>query len=220
MPKSRYSEPSFTTCVPFFRFCVEGKDTYNVLQPALKESGVLSIANDSPMTSNDVMFYGGGDMMLASCVYGLGGVFQGHAANCPWCTVQQRHMGKVFDTSKMRRNVITMTHAAHRPYRNRFPFQCPYCSKRFFSAADLETDTSPKDKNAYRLAHRGQVHGQPPLLDIDPVHWIPCTLHMTLALSRLLWKLSVPPSSPTQKIRNFICCNCNDTNTVFVTCDI
>lgn len=62
---------------------------------------------------------------------------------------------------------------------------------RSWQSQDVDTERHPSDDNKYRREHAGVTWHQAPLLHIEPVDHVLCTLHLLLSVTKSFWRLCI-----------------------------
>lgn len=130
-------------------------------------------------------------MSIAS-ILALAGKYASMGQNCNCCEIESVTLLK--DVDCVQRTLARIYHQAHiSPPNSTNPFACPSCGKRFNDADDVLSDQAPGDRTKYTKAHAGVSWKVPPLLDIEPISFIVCCLHLLLSLTKLLFKTLILP---------------------------
>ena len=146
-----------------------------------------------------------GDMKTSSNILGFGGRFGCEGYNCLQCKV---HSSDLWDTTpselRSKEELWWYAHVAYPHAEQQYPFVCPACGKRFNNESDVNSDPAPADDSIYRKEHYSQGHKQPPLLDIDPCNYYVCSLHLLLAVTKLIFHLGIRMKVMTQNQANAV----------------
>lgn len=131
-------------------------------------------------------------MVFSACVQGRDNGFGREGFNCNVCEVNSRDLHVL--TASRERTLARQYQLSHSfDPTNPLPFQCPGCSKKFTSEADVITETAPVNQREFADEHFGQGWHRPPLLHIEPNRYIVCVLHLLLSCTKLIFKKGILP---------------------------
>ena len=140
-----------------------------------------------------------GDLMFMSMNLGLGGHYGRVGMNCIYCECKSCDLLKPIVSQE--RSLQRLYHMSHLfPPFNASPFVCPGCGAYFASQSDIDNDPRPVSERAYEDIHASSGWKRRPLLNIEPIDHILCTLHLMLSLSKLIFKSRIIPMLLTEDI--------------------
>ena len=140
-------------------------------------------------------------MVFTSECGGRGSHYNREGYNCNQCEVHSTQLSKEeASTVRTLSRIYSLGHCFDPT--NPQPFVCPGCNKKFCSQDDLDSEDAPADPRSYSDQHFGQMWHCPPLLHIEPMNYIVCTLHLLLSCTKLLVKQCILPMLVTDAIAN------------------
>ena len=141
--------------------------------------------------------------MAISCILGYGGHYGRVGQNCNYCEVHTTDLLK--DVVSEPRTLARIFHQCHLFAPNSTePFQCPSCGAKFSSQADVTNEKPPSDMAEFVRTHAGSSWKHPPLLPIEPIQFIVCSLHLLLSLTKLMFKAAILPMLLTDKLAKLL----------------
>ena len=133
-----------------------------------------------------------GDLMFMSMNMGLGGHFGRVGENCIYCECASNELLKQIVSQP--RTLERLYHMSHLfPPFNNLPFNCPGCGLRFESQSDVDNDPPPVSQRLHEDTHASSGWKRRPLLNVEPIDHVLCTLHLVLSLSKLIFKSRILP---------------------------
>ena len=73
------------------------------------------------------------------------------------------------------------------------PFRCPGCKVKFSTQEELDNELCPENMLEYEKVHASSAWHRPPLINIEPDHYVLCCLHLILSLTKVLFKKRILP---------------------------
>ena len=130
--------------------------------------------------------------MFMSMNMGLGGHFGRVGENHIYCECASNELLKQIVSQP--RTLERLYHMSHLfPPFNNLPFNCPGCGLRFESQSDVDNDPPPVSQRLHEDTHASSGWKRRPLLNVEPIDHVLCTLHLVLSLSKLIFKSRILP---------------------------
>ena len=131
-------------------------------------------------------------MVFTSECGGRGAHYNREGYNCNQCEVHSSELFKLeASTIRTLSRMYSLAHCFDPS--NPKAFVCPGCKLTFSCQKDVDTEVAPADPRIYSDSHFGQMWHCPPLLHIEPINFIICTLHLLLSCTKLLVKQCILP---------------------------
>ena len=137
--------------------------------------------------------------MSISSIQGHGGHFARRGKNCNYCESDSCEL--LSNNPGVKRTLERIYQQRHMfPPNSSTPFKCPNCGARFDDQRQIDKETRPLNMEKFAADHAGNTWHQPPLLDMEPLKYIVCCLHMLLSLTKLLYKTCILPMLVTEEL--------------------